>query len=357
MRRWALLCTLLALVVAPAQATAAAPPPIKHVWIVALENKGYTTTFGPGSAAPYLSQTLTAKGELLTQYYGIGHESLDNYIALVSGQAPNPVTQGDCPFYENFTPGTPAPSDGQVIGQGCVYPTAVKTVADQLQGAGLSWRGYMEDMDSPCLHPALNSQDTTQQARPGDQYAARHNPFVYFHSIIDSPSCAANDVPLSQLSTDLQSAATTPSYSFITPNLCHDGHDSPCVDGEPGGLTSADAFLQTWIPQILASPAYAQGGLVVITFDEADSSDASACCDEQPGYNTPNPGGPTPGPGGGRVGAVLLSQYVKPGSRVNAGYNHYSLLRSVEDIFGLAHLGYAGQSDLKPFGSDVYNGP
>ena len=214
----------------------------------------------------------------------------------------------------------------------------------------------MEDMSTNCLHPALNSQDTTQQARPGDQYAARHNPFVYFHSLIDSPACAANDVPLTQLQTDLQSASTTPSYSFITPNLCHDGHDSPCVDGEPGGLTSADQFLQTWVPQILASPGYAQGGLVIITFDEAETGDASACCDEQPGYNTPNPGGPTPGPGGGRVGAVLLSQYVKPGSQNNVGYNHYALLRSVEDIFGLAHLGYAGQSDLKPFGHDVYNG-
>ena len=86
-------------------------------------------------------------------------------------------------------------------------------------------------------------------------------------------------------------------------------------------------------------------------------SDASACCNEQPGFNTPNPGGLTPGPGGGRTGAVLLSQFIHAGSTSSNGYNHYSLLRSVEDIFGLAHLGYAGQSDLKPFGRDVYKGP
>ena len=357
MRRVLITCLLasIALVAAAAPATAA-PPPIKHVVIIALENKGFDATFGPNSPAPYLSQTLPSQGQLLTQYYGIGHASLDNYIALVSGQAPNVVTQADCPFYFNFLPGVAA-TNGQYIGQGCVYPTQVKTVADQLSSAGLTWKGYMEDMGTPCRHPALNSQDTTQQARPNDQYAARHNPFIYFHSIIDSPSCAQNDVPLDQLDTDLQSASTTASYSFITPDLCHDAHDSTCADGGPGGLPAADSFLKTWVPKITGSPAWSEGSLLVITFDEADSSDATACCNEQPGFNTPNPGGTTPGPGGGRTGAVLLSQYIQPGSVNNTPYNHYSLLGSVEDIFGLGRLGYAGQAGLQTFGSDVYNAP
>src|SRR5256885_16925251 len=85
-------------------------------------------------------------------------------------------------FSFNFVPGVIAP-DGQAIGQGCVYPTGVKTVADQLEAAGLTWKGYMEDMGTACRHPALNSRDTTQQAKVGDQYAARHDPFVYFHSL------------------------------------------------------------------------------------------------------------------------------------------------------------------------------
>src|SRR4051794_9825950 len=340
----------------PAADAAAAPPPMKHVFVIALENKGFDATFGPNSPAPYLSKTLTSQGQLLTQYYGIGHASLDNYIALVSGQAPNIVTQADCPYYFNFAPGV-ATSSGQYIGQGCVYPTQVKTVADQLSAAGLTWKGYMEDMGTPCRHPALNSQDTTQQARPTDQYAARHNPFIYFHSIIDSPSCAQNDVPLDRLDTDLQSAATTASYSFITPDLCHDAHDSTCADGGPGGLPAADGFLQTWVPKITGSPAWAEGGLLVITFDEADSGDASACCNEQPGPNTPNPGGTTRGPGGGRTGAVLISQYIQPGSINATPYNHYSLLGSVEDISGLGRLGYAGQAGLQTFGADVYNAP
>jgi hypothetical protein len=95
--------------------------------------------------------------------------------------------------------------------------------------------------------------------------------------------------------------------------------------------------------------------MVVIAFDEAESSDASACCNEQPGPNTVNPGGPTPGPGGGRTGAVLISQHIQPGSTNKAAYNHYSLLRSLENVFGVSHLGYANQSGLKAFGKDVYS--
>jgi hypothetical protein len=333
-------------------------PPIRHVFTVVLENKSYDETFGPSSLAPYLSTQLTAQGELLTNYYAIGHNSLDNYIALVSGQAPNPVTQSDCQIYQDFIPSDTVQVEfnGQVAGQGCVFPTEVQTIANQLAAHGLTWRGYMEDMSQSCLHPALNTVDQTQTAKPGNQYAARHNPFVYFHSIIDGPSCAASDVPLTQLPIDLKHYATTPNYVFITPNLCHDGHDSPCVDGEPGGLVSADAFLQKWVPQILSSPAFQRDGLLLILFDEADfsgtSGDSSACCNELPGPNSPLPG--IAGPGGGRVGAVVLSKFVRAGTVVTTPYNHYSLLGTIEDLFGLDRLGFAGQPGVGTFGLDVF---
>ena len=358
--RLLLAVALLGVSVVAAPGTATAAPPIKHVFVIVLENKGFDETFGPGSQAPYLSTQLTQQGQLLTQYYGIAHHSLSNYVAMVSGQAANPQTQADCQWYTEFQPGAQG-SDGQAIGQGCVFPAWVQSIADQLAAKGLTWKGYMEDMgNSPtasatCRHPAMWTQDTTQNARPGDQYAAKHNPFVYFHSLLDSGACGAYDVPLDRLPTDLASASTTPSYVFITPNLCNDGHDSPCVDGSPGGLVSADAFLKQWVPAIETSPAFAEGGLIVITFDEAESGDASACCNEQPGPNTPNPGGLTPGPGGGRTGTVLISPFIKPGTQNATPYNHYALLRSVEDIFGLQYLGYAGQAGLQGFGPDVYN--
>ena len=333
--------------VAPTQ-----PPPVRHVFVVNLENKGYDETFGPDSPAPYLSKTLTAKGQLLTQYYGTAHNSLPNYIAQISGQGPDPQTQGDCQVYSDFVQtGTAAPQ--QAVGNGCVYPAGVKTVADQLEAKGLTWRGYMEDMGTSCRHPAANAPDDTQKAKVGDQYAARHNPFVYFHSITDSPSCAANDVDLSRLTTDLSTVATTRNLTYITPNLCNDAHDSPCVDGRPGGLVTADQWLSTWVPRILASPAYKLDGLLVVTFDEADTEStdgAAACCGEGPGPNSPLPG--IYGMGGGRTGTVLVSPFLKPGTLNNTGYNHYSLLRTIEDTFGLAPLGYAGTA--RGFGYDVW---
>jgi hypothetical protein len=359
-RRLALLTALLLALVAAAPA-GAAPPPIGHVFVIVLENENADTTFGPDSPAPYLARTLPAQGAFIPNYYGIGHNSLDNYLAMVSGQAPTLATQADCPLFGDVLPGTPAP-DGQVVGQGCVYPATVPTVADQLERAGLGWKGYMEDMGldpardggTTCAHPAIGTPDGTQQASATDQYATRHNPFVYFHSIIDRPAvCGARDVPLTGLGADLRSAKTTPALSFIVPDLCHDGHDTTCADGGPGGLPAADAFLRTWVPRITASPAFGRDGLLAVLFDEA-GDDGSACCGEQPGPNTPAPGGQTGGPGGGRTGAVLLSRYVRPGTVSTMAYNHYAFLRSVEDLFGLGHLGYAGQAGLRPFGPDVY---
>jgi hypothetical protein len=366
MRRGTLAAALVvAALCAHAGTAAAALPPIKHVFIVSLENEDADTSFGPGSKAPYLAHTLRARGAFVPGYFATGHLSLDNYVSLVSGQGPNPYTQADAPLYIDFLPGTPGP-DGQALGQGSVYPASVKTIADQLDAAGRTWHGYMEDQANSktgepkaCRHPAVGSQDHTQSARQGDQYAVRHNPFMYFHSIIDTAArCKANVVDLTHLSADLASAAGTPSYSFISPNLCHDGHDEPCTgSNEPGGLVSADAFLKQWIPKILASPAYRDGGLVIVTFDEASTGDASACCGEKQGPNTPNNGGPTPGAGGGRVGAVLLSRFIKPGTQTKQEYNHYSLLRSAEDMFGLTHLGYAAASGLRPFGADIFTNP
>ena len=161
---------------------------------------------------------------------------------------------------------------------------------------------------------------------------------------------------LDKLPSDLGSIKTTPNYVFITPNLCNDGHDAHCVDGGLGGFQAIDAFLQKWVPQITSSPAFKKDGLLIITFDESDSAggDAStACCGEQGLPGSTQLAGMN-GPGGGRIGAVLLSPFIKPGTVSSEPYNHYSTLRYVEDTFGLAHLGYAGQAGLKVFGSDVF---
>jgi hypothetical protein len=279
---------------------------------------------------------------------------------MISGIAPNRETQIDCPRYIDFVE-TGIARDGQPIGSGCVYPSHVTTIANQLDAKGLTWRAYMEDMGSDparesatCGHPAIGAIDSTQRATPADQYATKHNPFVYFHAVIDSASCKRSVVGLLELASALRSIGETPNFSFISPSLCHDGHDRPCVNGELGGLVSANAFLQHWVPLIMSSPAFRSDGLLIIAFDEALSIDASACCGELPGPNVLKAG--VNGPGGGRTGAVLLSPFIKPGTRSNVPYNHYSLLRTIEDIFGLAHLGHAASRTLASFGRDVFTG-
>jgi phosphatidylinositol-3-phosphatase len=351
-----------------AQAAGAAPlPPIRHVFVLLLENQSYPVTFGEHSAAPYLAHTLPAQGALLRQYYAIAHASLGNYVALISGQAANEQTQLDCATFSDFVPSAATlNAQGQLAGVGCVYPPLVKTLPDQLEAAGLTWRAYMEDMGNnpareanTCAHVPVGQPETTHLASVGDQYTARHNPFVYFHGIIDDRArCAAHVVNLEHLSADLASGATTPNYVFITPNLCNDGHDVHCVDGRRGGLTAIDAFLRKWVPLIVNSPAFRADGLLVVTFDESDgggNDGSSACCGEQPLPGARYQPG-FRGPGGGRIGAVLLSPYVKPGTVSDEPYNHYSLLRTVEALFGLSYLGYAGTADLKVFGEDVFSG-
>ena len=376
----AVLTTLLATTLCGGSAYAGPLPAghhVGHVFVIVLENRNFHDAY-VANANHYLGRDLQRKGTLLTQYYGIGHLSNDNYIAMLSGQAPNPMTQSDCQDYVDFQP-SPAVLDGngQAVGTGCVYPPNVLTLADQLDAKHLSWRGYMEDMGKTpdrepdrCGAPASSfgtgMQDGTQSATAADQYAARHNPFVYFHSVIDDNSCTRNVLPLPHLGDDLKKVATTPAFSFITPDLCSDGHDQPCADGRPGGLKSVDAFLRTWVPRIMSSPAFAKDGLLVITSDESESQTSESCCGEVAGPNSPDPGiYPTGGGmGGGRVGSLVIGTCVRAGAKDSTPYNHYSLLRSLEDVFGITsggadgkgHLGFAGAAGLKAFGRDVFGG-
>jgi len=354
-------------------------PPIRHVFVIVLENESYESTFGDPSADPYLAQTLPAEGALLEDYYATGHESNDNYISLVSGQPPNVQNQADCQLFSEFL-GAGMEADGVERGSGCVYPAEVQNIGTQLSAAGASWKAYEQDMGNDpnrepaaCGHPALNAVDETQKAEAGDGYATRHDPFVYFDSVIGEPAyCDAHVVALGSpsgamppaalrgetgLASDLARARHTPAFSFITPNLCEDGHDYPCTNqaGGASALSDIDAFLETWVPKITGSPAF-RHGLLEITFDESDGpeSDSSACCDEQPGPGSPLPG--ISGPGGGRVGAVLLSPYIKPGTLSTVPYNHYSSLASWETLLGLGRLADAA-SVPAVFGADVFTAP
>ena len=343
---------------------------VRHVWVIELENQGYAQTFGTPAADPYLARTLPRMGALLENYYAIGHSSAANYAAQVSGQAPDLGTQADCPVWTPMPGHIVAGPYRQVLGEGCAYPAAVPTLGNQLSAAGLGWAAYLQDMGNnpardgtvstprgpACGHLGTWAIDRTQRAEKGDQYAVRHDGFAFFRSVTGNQAfCAAHILSFRPLPGDLARASATPAFSFIVPNLCNDGHDAPCVTGAAGGLTQADAFLAAWVPTIMTAPAYRHGGLIVVTFDEG--SDSAACCGETSGFSPDHPNVPEPGkngPGGGRIGAVLLSPLIRPGTVSTVDYNHYSLLRTIEDIFGLPHLGDAAMPQVKSFGPDVF---
>jgi hypothetical protein len=348
---------------------------VKHVWLIILENKSYDATFTGLNQNSYLWKTLPSQGVLLKNYYGTGHYSMDNYLSMVSGQAPQEDTQSDCSV-ENFDIGnntsivhkggslTKDANYGQVSSpanasqpsganaanglNGCTYPTDVPTLFNQLDAAKKTWKGYAQDLhnqpgreDAVCggagtasnnpstnptyltptaAHPLPTGVVSFTGAQPNDQYVAKHFPFSWFHSLTGKvqpdgkttpgltkpvgggsdcgPNHIANlDSPARGLVHDLKKASTTPAFSWITPNNCSDAHDAICkgnnlsgsfADGKPvyqhgtpnpesttptnytGGLYAADLFLRYYIPLIEKSAAFKQGGLIDITFDEAN---------------------------------------------------------------------------------------
>jgi hypothetical protein len=342
---------------------------IKHVWLIILENKSYDATFTGLNQNSYLWKTLPSQGVLLTNYYGTGHSSMDNYISMASGQSPQEDTQSDCSvvdtdFGSNDTIVKTGVNAGQVAStanaaqpsganapngtNGCSYPTDTPTLFNQLDAAGKTWKGYAQDLgdqagreDATCGGPGSSSNNPTTDptylsatashplpagvtsftgAQANDQYVAKHFPFPWFHSLTgtvtksgtdpgltkpaqggtdcDAAHIANLDSSSSGLFHDLQKESTTPAFSWITPDNCSDAHDAICkgnnlsgsfnASGAPvyqtgtpnpesttpknytGGLYASDLFLEYYIPMIEKSPAFKDGGLIDITFDEGN---------------------------------------------------------------------------------------
>ena len=264
-------------------------PPVKHVWVVALTGHSYDDAFGAASPAPYLATELRAKGTLLPWYHAAGHDPSAGGVALLGGQKD-----------------APGPFDDNTV-----------TLADQLTGAGRTWKAYVEGAtaglnagDNPCLRPP------EQQPR---------NPFLRFASITGTAECGSSIAELDRLAPDAADTDSAPAFSYVLPGPAHDGSTS---------LADADAWLRATLPGILDAKAYNDGGLVIVTFDAGAPTDVEA--------------------GGGRVGALLLSRFITAGGTVNAPYDPFSLLASIEGLFGMQRIGYAENTKLKPFGPKVY---
>jgi hypothetical protein len=334
----------------PESAPSSEPPPpapalpeagrIKHVFVISLTSPGYELAFGETSQMPYLATQLRPKGELLSGYTLLDDAAVPNGIAAVSGQPPNASTQADCSPYTEFPPSAKVDANGVVSGAGCVYPVETLTISDQLASGRFSWHAYMgamvDEAGKPvnCVHPDSDAAD----APPPGAYAAAQNPFVHFHSLLDLGDCASNDVPLEQLPADLRKAEGTANYSYIAPTPCDSGAAGQCAAGVLEGAAAADAFLAKWVPEILASPAYKEDGLLIVTFGAAGQVASEA---------PPAPPDPL------HVGTLLVSRFAPPGSTDATTLDPYSLLRSTEDLFGLEHLGLAAQSKTGSFAPEL----
>jgi phosphatidylinositol-3-phosphatase len=278
------------------------PSGIKHVFVIVMENHDWSQIQGNTSSAPYINTLLTRPDASYASNYhnvttaetqaGYLHPSEPNYLWLEAGTnsfADHTFTNDNDPSSSNDT-------------------TSTDHLSTLLQGKGLSWKAYEESMPSGC--PITSSGN----------YAAKHDPFVFFTDVSGNPpsstnaACASHVVPFSTLASDVQNN-TLPSYSYITPNLCDDMHSNSCT-GSSDPIHQGDAWLSTNLPTILNSTTYKNDGAVFITWDE-DS-----------GSTTNNP-----------IGMIVLSPLAKGNGYTNTTlYSHSSFVRTVETIFGLSPL-------------------
>jgi phospholipase C len=265
------------------------------------ENHDYREIIGSPNA-PYFNSLVTRYG-LATNYFDSGtHPSLPNYLTMISG----------APQY----PGVVDVDPTQICGIGCQFPVDKPNLGTQLQGAGIKWRSYQESMGVPCKLTAAGT------------YAPKHDPFLYFKDMQTGAGnlCADTNVDYSQFATDL--AAGTYRFSFITPNLTDDGHD-PSND-PVAALKTSDAWAKTEIDKIMASTAYKSGGVIFITWDEAEGRNGNST-DQIPMI-------------------VVTENITSAGFKSNTKYSHKSFLATLEDMMGLPRLAtVAGETSMKEF--------
>jgi phospholipase C len=311
-------------------------PPLKHVFVIMMENTSYDDLLSPSNPNTAFIQQLAANNGLATNYFGVTHVSLPNYIATTSGQTWNSNSDdtAQAPLFNH------------------------QNLVDQLEAARVSWKAYMEDLPF--------AGDLVDQT-PDGLYVRKHNPFLMYPDVYNNPARADSVVPLTQLSTDL-STGNVPQFVWITPNICNDMHggaptcpfpSSPTDPLQAALYQDGDNFLRTWVGAITHSKAWTGHSAIFITWDEGGFEDESPFgpTDISPGPDSPilpaTPADPTTGGGGdlaggtvyggGHVPMIVVARGV--GHRVDSAFaGHYSLLQTIEQNFRLPLLGNAGDT-------------
>lgn len=263
--------------VTPAGSQKVIPHQVSRVIVVVMENREYNEIIGRGSA-PYIN-VLARQSAVAADYHSVAHPSLPNYLALTGG------------------------STFGYAGSDCMTcSVSHRNIVDELEAAGISWKAYMEDLPSPCSF----------QASSGG-YIRRHNPFMYYRDVAHNRSRCRNVVPATQLSRDL-SHHSLPRFVWLSPSVCHDMHSC--------GTYAGDRYLRSIIPRLLTE--LGQSGILVLTWDEGETN--SGCCGVAKG---------------GHILTLIAGPGARAGARSVVPYDHYSLLRTIEDLWRLPRLGYA----------------
>ena len=309
-------------------------PRMDHVFVIMMENTSYKALLSPGNPNTRFIQQLAATDGLATRYFGVTHPSLPNYLAATSGQTWNSNSDdtAQAPLFNH------------------------ENIVDQLEAAHVSWKAYMQSIPFP--------GDLVDET-PNGLYVRKHDPFLMYPDVYTDPGRAGNVVPLRQLGRDL-SSGSVPRFAWISPNICDDMHggaaacpfpSSPSDPNQAKLFQDGNNFLRTWVGLITHSKAWTGHSAIFITWDEGGFSDSAPFgpLSLRPGPDSPllpaTPADPATGGGGdlaggtayggGRVPMIVVARGA--GHHVDRVFSdHYSLLRTVEENFGLPLLGNAG---------------
>ena len=303
---------LIAMVVGSGSASAAGDRQdlknFQHVFVIMMENTGSDTLIGNANA-PFINSAIANFG-FASNYFGVTHPSQPNYIAITSGSTHGVTNDNDVTIN-------------------------VPNVADQIEASGRTWKSYNQSL-------SLCNGNLLAHACGNQLYERKHNPFVSYQDIQTNPARMANVVDLSQLDADLASG-NVPSYSFIDPDQCHDMHgrggpstDTCSFSHVQDLIATGDSFLSEWVGKIQASPAWNGNSAIFIQWDEADFTgsgfngfgDDSGCCDSVSGQ------------GGGHVVSIVISHSNHTPATSDSAYNHYSVLRTIQEGWQLDCLGF-----------------
>ena len=353
-------------------------PHLDHAFVIVMENHHYYQIIG-NNDAPFIN-SYAYEANLATNYYGVGHPSLTNYLEIVGGSnfgvindnSPDwhnttcksnlilnsPALEGApniCPIagsgLDGATPAKDTSNEGSLSAPIYNYPLAPAktggiTIADQLVAVGKSWKSYQENLPAFGADNVNWSDGLLTNATPAPVtgvphlYAVKHNPFAYFANIqagTNPLNSLNNIVGFESLYADLKSG-NVPNFSFIAPNQCHDQHGrgtgevGPGCSSDAGTIAQGDATLKQLVTDIKASPVWQKGNnVIVVVWDENDYS------------SLPN-----------QVVTIVDSNYGSKGLQSSVPYNHFSLLKTLEQGFNLPYLNHAADSNVNLI-TDLFN--